>query len=450
MSVSKLKAVLIGTIAVAITASSVPAMALSIVLNPDSGFATAPNGAAALYGFQKAANYWNTVITTDAALHFDIHFGDLGPDILGGTYSNTYDTLASTTYAQMGVKSQSALDTIAVANLTPLTPQGGLGYRGPGTDSDTGLLSAAYPSSLDNNDTYNNRYINANTAVDKALGIAVDYSNSLFRFINDAYVNEPGFTPLNIFADGDITFSSTFAFDFDPTDGVSVGAYDFIGVAIHEIGHALGFVSGTDDYDYSYIDFATMTGVDRTSVVSNLDLFRYGINAFAPNGDRQLQLDPGREAFFSIDGSTPFNYQSGLATTFSTGANYGDGSQASHWKDAYSFFSPDGCVTDLNPIGIMDPTIGACVVDSVSANDLAAFDAIGYNVSTDVLATPGYRFTTAQAYLLPGLAPTVPEPASWTMMIAGFGLIGGAMRRRAKVRTAKVRTARVKTAVRYI
>jgi hypothetical protein len=26
---------------------------------------------------------------------------------------------------------------------------------------------------------------------------------------------------------------------------------------------------------------------------------------------------------------------------------------------------------------------------------------------------------------------SVPEPASWAMMIAGFGLIGGAMRRRA-------------------
>lgn len=28
--------------------------------------------------------------------------------------------------------------------------------------------------------------------------------------------------------------------------------------------------------------------------------------------------------------------------------------------------------------------------------------------------------------------PAVPEPASWAMMIAGFGLVGGAMRRRAK------------------
>lgn len=33
-------------------------------------------------------------------------------------------------------------------------------------------------------------------------------------------------------------------------------------------------------------------------------------------------------------------------------------------------------------------------------------------------------------------AAVVPEPATWAMMIGGFGLIGGAMRRRRKVRTA--------------
>jgi len=30
--------------------------------------------------------------------------------------------------------------------------------------------------------------------------------------------------------------------------------------------------------------------------------------------------------------------------------------------------------------------------------------------------------------------PAVPEPASWAMMITGFGLVGGAMRRRSSVR----------------
>ena len=29
-----------------------------------------------------------------------------------------------------------------------------------------------------------------------------------------------------------------------------------------------------------------------------------------------------------------------------------------------------------------------------------------------------------------GAGTAVPEPATWTMMIAGFGLVGGALRRR--------------------
>nr|WP_084192404.1 PEPxxWA-CTERM sorting domain-containing protein [Parasphingorhabdus marina] len=31
------------------------------------------------------------------------------------------------------------------------------------------------------------------------------------------------------------------------------------------------------------------------------------------------------------------------------------------------------------------------------------------------------------------VSPAVPEPATWAMMIGGFGLVGGAMRRRKKL-----------------
>ena len=56
--------------------------------------------------------------------------------------------------------------------------------------------------------------------------------------------------------------------------------------------------------------------------------------------------------------------------------------------------------------------------------DLAAFDAIGFNTSQDLLT---YSKSTAQIAFE---STFVPEPASWAMLIAGFGLTGAAMRRR--------------------
>ena len=42
------------------------------------------------------------------------------------------------------------------------------------------------------------------------------------------------------------------------------------------------------------------------------------------------------------------------------------------------------------------------------------------------------RNTRANLYVSgsPSAAPAVPEPETWALMVSGFGLIGGAMRRR--------------------
>ncbi|MBW8911224.1 MAG: PEP-CTERM sorting domain-containing protein [Sphingomonas sp.] len=84
----------------------------------------------------------------------------------------------------------------------------------------------------------------------------------------------------------------------------------------------------------------------------------------------------------------------------------------------------------------MDPTSSACSVGVVTSNDLAAIDAMGWNINTDIYNNRGYTFTTAQAFALSGaahIAAGVPEPASWAMMLFGFGAIGGAMRSRRKL-----------------
>jgi hypothetical protein len=60
----------------------------------------------------------------------------------------------------------------------------------------------------------------------------------------------------------------------------------------------------------------------------------------------------------------------------------------------------------------------------------------GFAYSTDnILNSIGFENVADTAITATTAAGAVPEPASWALMIAGFGLVGGAMRRRAAVRT---------------
>src|SRR5205814_7577617 len=81
---------------------------------------------------------------------------------------------------------------------------------------------------LDNNNNANNSTLSIHNANAKVLGL---------RSATDAA------------QDASITFSSNFTWDFDPRDGITAGSFDFVGAATHEIGHALGFVSGEDILD---------------------------------------------------------------------------------------------------------------------------------------------------------------------------------------------------------
>ncbi len=57
-------------------------------------------------------------------------------------------------------------------------------------------------------------------------------------------------------------------------------------------------------------------------------------------------------------------------------------------------------------------------------------NATGMFDSAGTLTFPGGRPTVQQAFAGTITAPGIPEPASWALMIAGFGLTGAAARRR--------------------
>lgn len=385
MSIFNLKSGLLGAVAAAALASAAPAGAVTIILH-DLGGPAAVTGTAAELGFRIAAGYWESVLTNDATIELNVGYGGLPPGVLGSTGSSLLTFVSiSDYYGALAATGTSALDAMALANLSPLSPTGSVNvlvpeYTSPGLGIDVAGGKRTAPDGLEISNT-----MALSTANVKAL------------------VGDIG--PV---IDGEIQFSNMFMFDFDPTDGITAGSFDFIGVAIHEIGHALGFISGADDFDF----FDGFDGpVDDAWWGYGLDMFRYS----APG---QLDWTPDTPSYFSIDGgATPL-----FDGYFSTGVFTGDGNQASHWKE------PDQATPCLNFRGIMNPYICGGVGDSVTALDLALFDAIGWNLNVDVLANPGYDVSTADIYR--ELYIQVPEPGAWLLMLAGFGLMGSALRRR--------------------
>jgi hypothetical protein len=362
----------------------------------------------AMQGFQIAADYWSSIITSNVTVRLEIGYTGLASGVIGQTQSTKYGVSTSDVYAALAATGTSQLDHIAVSNLTPLTAAGGLqmitsGYKNDATKTGVDVTKKVF----DADNSANNTTMGVNSATLKALGISVDPTQR----------------------DARITFSSNFNFDFNPSDGISGGSMDFIGVAIHEIGHALGFTSGVSTYDDTANANANVNG--SSNLFSTLDLFRYSTDptGVAPGTGSWLDESVGGHPFFSIDSETPFASNS----YFSTGATQGDGRQASHWKDGA------GCTA----VGIMDPTWCTGQMGAVTDDDIAAMDALGWNVGIDAMTDTLYKMTTSDIYdeftaPPPTETPTAaPEPSSWALMLIGFGLVGGAIRRRSiRVRVA--------------
>ena len=402
---------LIAAMTVALLAgTAMPAMAAQTALKINlinTGGAEA--GTDAFIGFKTAAKFWETHLTTSqpTVINIDVGFEPLGPNILGSTGSSFTSKAVQSIEGRLAARSTTALDAKAVANLPGLTPgQYGVGALDVYTPGYTGCCDAnGDPYGIDNSTTvydtdgsYNNSVIGLTTANAKALGYA--------------------FAPGTV--DAGITFSSDFSFDFNPKDGISTGSYDFLSVAIHEIGHALGFVSGVDDFDVLGTGGAAadeMCFADGTlckDYPANNDWFGETLDLFRYSAPGALDWTTNTASYFSVDsGATA--YQDGY---FATGTYNGDGDQASHWK------APQVAPFCSGLLGVMNPYACSRTNGIVTALDLAAFDAIGYNSTIDVTANPNFRISTAD------VSSYVPEPATWAMMITGFGFVGALQRRR--------------------
>jgi hypothetical protein len=321
-----------------LAAAASPLQAVNIVIN--SGATLAAN-TAALAAFNRAAVTWENYLMDPITVTIQADLASLGSGILGQASSVLLADSFSTVRNRM------------VA------------------DNNGGALEAltdALPTS-------------ANAFVPVGRNLINNLSAS------KANLKALGFTGLDAtfgVADATITFSTNFNFDYDNSNGVTGGFYDFESVAVHEIGHALGF--------FSAVDSTTTNMTMRT-----LDLFRFGNQenptTLAEFTTAKRELRSGSAAYFDI--IDPL-YGSPTQFGFSTGTA-GDGRQASHWKDD-SFGGGN--------LGIMDPTMAAGFIGTISQADLMALDVIGWDVN--------YAGQSV---------PDAATPATWVVALLGLGAI---------------------------
>jgi hypothetical protein len=371
-----------------------PANALTFNFTPAAG-----TSQLAIDGFRAAGALWSSKFTDNVTVNINIDFTALGAGTLAQAGSNRQNFNYGQVYNALNADRSSGDDNAAVGSLSNSPTFNMLLNR---TSNNPNGSGSATPY-LDSNGNANNSTINMSSANAKALGLDGLGSGAAMSANN---VVAQGFAPngtniedrnnanakaLMVNATGTdafITFSNLFNFDFDRTNGITPEFYDFIGIATHEIGHVLGFTSGVDDLDINSPPVNGPFSDDEFTSVNTLDLFRYSTDS-KNRGVIDWTADT-RAKYFSLDrGATNI-------AAFATGINFGDGRQASHWKDNLG-------------LGIMDPTTAPGELLAISENDLRAFDVIGWNRQTAVNPNPN--------------PVDVPEPSTFigTFIFAAIG-----------------------------
>jgi hypothetical protein len=318
--------------------------AAALVINPifDSSITSRANASTIQTAFNTVAQDWASQFINNAQINVKVSWGSVGGQVLpsnavGASTSSlygyyTYNQVKSyLTNASLGNPSDTAL-AIAVANLPATAPSGVSKYVIPSSEA-------------------------------KVLGLI---------------------PPMQTSTDGSIGFAgnSMTSYDYDPTDGVKAGTYDFQAVAAHELDEVLGRISGLYNTAPTY----------RTV----FDLFRY-------KSPGVLSFSYSEAAYFSIDGGV---------TNLGKFNNTASGDRGD-W------------LTLAGSTDIQDAFISTGQRKNLTAVDLTGLDVLGYNGIN--LGNTAWNLPQTIAFRL---VEPVPEPGSLILLVSMLSLLGATVLRR--------------------
>lgn len=163
------------------------------------------------------------------------------------------------------------------------------------------------------------------------------------------------FTTLGL-GGANLTTGSNSVFDFDLLDGIDPNQYSFLDVAMHEIGHALGFASAAGG-----MDTIEPTPLDFLRFPRSLGVFNPGSAEQFGSFQRELRPDVATMTDFVTDYWTDGPTEIPMSDVF-------QGNQSSHWEE------------QAESLGIFDPIVGRGESQSLTLADLRALDLIGWDI----------------------------------------------------------------------
>ena len=307
--------------------------ALTINLIALSQLQSDANSAVVTAAIQRAAAVWTARIKSPVTITLNVDYGPNAPG--GGPFGP--NTLGSTGSSRVLIDYPGVRTNLIAGAASP---------------SELAIYNSL-PTTFLPTDVGNGAVVAVNRSAAFALGIPV---------------NNPSDTRV-----ATIGFNKTFPYDFNPDDGITAFQTDFVAVATHEIGHALGFTSGA--------------GSDPSTAIPTLwDLFRFrpGTTSGTFTTAQRVMAIGGEQNYFTgqnfvVNGLPTTELQLSTGGPSASTQNGGDGRQSSHWKDN---------VFTSRFVGIMDPTIAHSTHEEANENDFMTVELLGWNLVNSVQPPP--------------------------------------------------------------